>query len=295
MTLDIIIDLVKKHTGMDVSSVTGITGGYRNKVYLATTESGDVILKKHRSVSDFKNEREAYKLFGECGCRIPKLLFTDPAQQVMGLQYLKARTLEDRQSRAYYLETVRLLADTYQKTGHLKDDGSLSFRRTPEELFEGAKLLERNAGFSPTPRFRSYIQQCYKLMTESAPRLIVGSFIPENVVRSDQDYHIDLEMASYGRPSDDLAYFSLFSGVNMFDVASATHTYFEIPDSLFLASLLHLSMLASGIYFADMQGELDKDKKQIVARRIDNFSSVLSNVRKPEFDELVAVLHRRTW
>ena len=298
MVTETLTALVQKYCETEVHSVTEVKGGYRNKIYQATTNKGNIILKKHRSAretDDFINEVAAYKMLGKCGCRIPALLFADNAERVLGIQQLKGKTLEERQSSDYYLETVRLLVDTYQKTGHLKDDGTLSFRRLPKEIFEGMKLLKSSGEFNPSPSFGNYAKRCYELLAKTSPQLIIGSFIPANVIRLNQDYHIDLELVSYGRPSDDLAYFSLFSGVNMFDVLAASGMNLNISEDLFLASMMHLGTLASGVYFADAQEELAEEQRKMIEQRITNFSSILFKLQRPEFEELAEVLERKKW
>ncbi len=290
--------LVQRYLKAEVHSLAELRGGYRNKVYQVTTSKGDVILKKYRpakKVDDFKNEVAAYKILGICSCRTPTLLFEDTTERVLGIQQLKGRVLEERQPLDYYLETVKLLADTYGKTGHLMDDGNLSFRRPPEEIFEGMQLLKAHGEFNPSSSFVAYARQCYELLAKTPPRLTIGSFIPTNVIRSAKDYHIDLELVSFGRPSDDLAYFSLFSGVNMFDVLTAANMDLHISEDLFLASMMYFGILTSGIYFADASEELSEEQKKMIEQRAATFSSVLSALKRSEFEELAEVLGRKKW
>src|SRR3989344_6853143 len=106
--------LVQKYCEAEVLSVTEVKGGYRNRIYQANTNLGDIILKKHspvRGTDDFKNEVMAYKTLSRCGCRIPALLFADTTERVLGIQQLEGRTLEERQSLDYYIKTIRLLVD----------------------------------------------------------------------------------------------------------------------------------------------------------------------------------------
>ncbi|MFH0701337.1 MAG: hypothetical protein V2A62_02790 [Candidatus Woesearchaeota archaeon] len=298
MINNLINELVQKYCGSEVTSIIEIFGGYRNKVYHVYTNNGELIIKKHRPFrdkDDFKNEVNAYKMLGEYGCRIPSFLFADDAERILGIQKLNGGTLEEKQPVDYYLETINLISDTYQKTKHLVNDGTLSFRRLPEEIFEGIQLLEANGGFNLSESFRNYAQRCYDMLAKTPTRLSIGSFIPSNVIRLTQDYHIDLELVSFGRPSDDLAYFSLYSGVNIFKVPTDSLVSLDIPEDLFLASMMHLGTLASGIYLSDLKENLGEEQRKMIRRRINNFSSVLFELGKPGFEELAERLEKKKW
>jgi len=81
----------------------------------------------------------------------------------------------------------------------------------------------------------------------------------------------------------------------MFDVLAASDTNLNISEDLYLASMMHLSVLSSGVYFADAQEELAEEQRKMIEQRITNFSSILFKLQRPEFEELAEVLERKKW
>ncbi|MBI2112949.1 phosphotransferase [Candidatus Woesearchaeota archaeon] len=293
MKNDHLLERVEGNIGKRVETMQEVNGGYRNRVYLCSTSDEKIIVKCYRPArrrDDFCNETSAYQLFQRLQCHVPETVFIDNENRMLGLRYLPGAPLQEGECSDYYSATIRLLADTYRKTGQVTDSGQFNFQRDPKGIFEGINLLRKHRQFNPSAAFLSLAEQSYALLATTPRRLSLGSFIPSNVVRADRDYHIDLELVSFSAPTDDIAYFSLFSGVNLWEEATHHVDMQQKDDKLFVASLLHLGILTAGIYHAEYARSVTKDQQDMIIRRLINFQRVLGNTNDAGLIELAEAI-----
>ena len=272
-------------------TITPLSGGYRNQVFLCQNKSvEDCIIKMHRENNFFDfytNELSAYKLLEKTNIRKPKLLFFDKESKLLALSRIPGELLQESQTEEYYLESLDLLKDTYEKFQKIPIKKGF-FIRDPENLIDGISMLNHNLGLN-LKLLSSHTDIMSKLQN-SHPVYNIGSFIPNNVIRNDLDYHIDLEMFSIGNGLEDLAYFSLFSGINPINMFE--HFYNESKNrtkssfELFKANVFKLSYLTLGLYSRELVKGVDPSKQKVLTKRIHHILNSLSTFN----DENIKVL-----
>lgn len=271
----------EKHYGRLPQTVRLLEGGYRNRVYLCESESEDgCVIKIHRSnsYSDFyKNEVAAYLLLVGRGVRIPNLLFYDSEHNLLALSKIDGDVLQESQTLSYYRPALDLLRDSVSRLRTSGFDYNF-FNRPPNSLVEGITMLNRTLGLNI--EISAEYQKALSTCESATPIYNFGSFIPKNVMRTDLDFHIDLEMFSIGTETEDLAYFSLFSGVNpllVFEEYFGSNRDMKSLE-LFKANILKLGHLTLGLYSRELKKGVGDPKKQVLFERVENILSALNTV-----------------
>lgn len=275
----------EKYYGQSPKEIITLIGGHRNNVFLCTSVlEEDCVIKIHRTnnyYNFFHNEITAYKLLENSGLRIPKLLFYDLENSLMGISKIGGSTLKESQNLDYYLPSLELLRDTNSKLKKIELVNSF-FRRDISCFLDGSIMLNKYLGidlnvskeYEQIMYHSNLLDPCYNL----------GSFIPSNVIRGKLDNHIDLEMFSVGTQTEDLAYFTLFSGIppeiifdNYHSKNSSTKTTSLF--NLYKSNLLKLGYLTLGLYARELKNNnIQQSKKMVLDKRIKNILTTLSGI-----------------
>jgi len=288
----------EKYYGHAPQEINKLIGGHRNIVFLCTDKSEeDVVIKVHRTnnyYNFFKNEITAYNLLENKDVRIPKLLFSDLENNLIGILKIDGLTVEESQNLDYYLPSLELLRDTNSKLKKIELVNSF-FRRDISCFLDGSIMLNKYLGIDLNVS-KEYEQIMYHSNLLD-PCYNIGSFIPSNVIRGKMDNHIDLEMFSVGTQTEDLAYFTLFSGIHpevifdnyyVNDSSNKTSTLFNI----FRSNLFKLGYLTLGLYSRELSNkDIKQSKKVVLNQRVKNILSTLIEIKDNNAEEIKGGFH----
>lgn len=275
------IKTVVESNGYPIKGIKPLLGGQRNQIFLCDSDFESMVVKVHKPSKYFdfyQNEVFAYQLLGRQDISMPRLLFSNEELRLLGITKIDGELLQESKSLDYYLSSLELLKKTKEELDKIKMLGKSFFRREPSSLLEGIEILNKSLNIDVT--IDGHYQDMVKLLTNSSKRYNLGSFIPNNIIvgPNGECSHIDFEMFSVGTETEDLAYFTLYSGL---DPNLIFETYYEHSNSSglydeYIANITKLGFLTLGIYTRDLKKEMPESKRRILNDRISNFLNVMS-------------------